>query len=161
MDSCSDNIFRTYAVATVRDDLFLSVRVISWSTPYFQFDYILLTQIIHDHICTGLVSRLCFNIVIPGTIEDRFEIKKELFPAILLFKRSSKGPYIRIHITFLSPTLVLCYFKNCYLFLSVYPLLLCKNISASAVLCRRFSICSPEYFPEITQIVIAQIHSDL
>lgn len=46
--------------------------VIFISPPYFDFYNILPSMIIHDYICTSMVSGPGFDIIIPDTIYDRF-----------------------------------------------------------------------------------------
>ena len=69
-------------VIEIFSDLFLPIRVIPWTPPYLQLNDILLSEIIDYDVRPGLITGLGFNVVIPRSIDDRFQIQKKLLPSV-------------------------------------------------------------------------------
>ena len=57
-------------------DLLLTVCIVPRAAPYLKFDDILLSQIVDDHIGSGLIPCLCFNVVVTGSVDNRLQIKE-------------------------------------------------------------------------------------
>ena len=72
--------------------LLFAFFIVGRAVPDFQLDDKLFAEIIDDYIGTKLVSRLSFNVEIAGAVDDRLEIKQELFSPVLLFELLLQRP---------------------------------------------------------------------
>ena len=81
----------------ITDKLLLAVCIIFLTVPYFQLDYILLTKIIDYNISSGLISGLCFDVVVACTVDNGLQEKQELLASVFLFEFFFKrSEYLRI-----------------------------------------------------------------
>ena len=67
-------------------DLFLSVLIISFPPPYLKLYDILLTEVVHNHIHSCLVTGFGLYIVIAGSVNNELKIEKKQFPPVLFFE---------------------------------------------------------------------------
>ncbi len=78
--ACKTKVIKIFA------DLLLARIIIPFSPPDLQLNDILLTEIIHNDIRSRLISGLCFNIVVSGSVDDRFQVKQKLFSSVLFIE---------------------------------------------------------------------------
>ena len=77
---------RKTIVIKILADLFLALGIVARAAPDLQLDDILLPQIIDDHIGSGLISGLCFDIIVSCAVDNRLQIQQELLSSVLLFE---------------------------------------------------------------------------
>lgn len=74
-------IFNDPILQIIRKLLFSSF-IVGIPMPYLHLNDILLSQIINDHIRLFIIPCSCLNIIIPCSINDRFQKKHKISPAI-------------------------------------------------------------------------------
>ena len=77
-------------VVQILADLFLALGMIPRAMPDFQFDNNLLTEIIDNDICSGLISCLRFNIIVASPVNDWFQVQQEQLSSVF-FRSMEKG----------------------------------------------------------------------
>ena len=73
-------------IVEVFAELFFAAFIIGISSPYFQFNDILLPKIIDDYIGASQVTSLCLAVIVAHTINDGAQICEEYLASIVLYK---------------------------------------------------------------------------
>ena len=83
---------RQVPVIQIFAQLSLAIRIIAWFPPDLQFDNVLLSEVIDDDIRSALVTGLRFDLVVSGSIDDRFQIQQELLSPVFFTESFLKRP---------------------------------------------------------------------
>ena len=64
-------------IVQILRQLLLTLCIVFITVPDFQFNDVLLSKIVNDHIRTSLITGLCLNIVVSRAVYDWSQIKQE------------------------------------------------------------------------------------
>lgn len=62
--------FINMIIVQIFGQLFLALLIVFIAVPDFHLDDILLSEIVNDHICTSLVTGLCFDIIVSYAVDN-------------------------------------------------------------------------------------------